>query len=282
MRGSASKNVLVTGVTSGVGQSLARMLKDRGYYVIGVCRNSQQAASLKSDHLCDATVLADLGNALQVQTIAQQLRALGIDELAGFLHCAAVMFAAPIETVKMDDARKTFEVNVFGFLALMQSMIEFLRKGKGRVVVTGSAAGFSVWPMVGIYGATKHAIEALVDAARRELWPWGIKVSLLRPGGISTRMVTRHVEHMAERVAALEGKEKENYLELYKSHAMVIDKGGNMGVTPEHVAKIIIRVFESRNPKPAYCIGADSKILRFLDLLFPDSVVDFLSKKIFS
>ena len=283
MNSSAAKKVLVTGVTSGVGNSLVRMLKDRGYFVIATCRNEQQAAILKAENLCDMVVFADLGEIATVQNVPEQLRAQGIDELAGFLHCAAISAASPIETMKIDDARHVFEVNIFGFLALMQGMIPFLRKGKGRMVLTGSVAGFSVWPMLGIYGATKHAFEALADAARRELWPWGIKVSIIRPGGIKTRMLERHVVEMKDRVAALDGTDKQLYSGLYNSYTQAMIDGYNKtAAPPELYAKKIVAVFESSNPKPAYSVGLDCRVLRFIDLFFPDTTVDFIARKLFA
>lgn len=148
MNSSSTKNVLVTGVTSGVGRSLARLLKDRGYFVIATCRNEEQAANLRSENLCDSVVFADLGIIETVQSVPQQLRDQGVNQLDGFLHCAAISVASPIETVTMENVRHAFEVNVFGFLALMQGLIEPLRNAKGRMVLTGSVAGFSVWPML--------------------------------------------------------------------------------------------------------------------------------------
>lgn len=275
------KNVLVTGVSSGLGQSVARQLREKNYYVIATGRNAEQAALLKAEHCCDTTILVDLGDAASVQTVPGQLREQGIEELAGFLHCAAVTGGAPIETMTMDQARSIFEVNVFGFLALMQATIEFLRQAQGRMVLTGSIAGFSVWPMLGVYGATKHAMEAIVDAARRELWPWGIKVSLIRPGGIKTRMIKLHLEQMEARMAALEGPEKENYLGLYTSYCKTLASGDRLSATPDYMAEKIIKVFESTKPKPDYCVGTDAKLLRFIDLVFPDSVVDFITRKMF-
>ena len=277
----ARKNVLVTGVTSGVGHSVAKQLRQRGCFVIATCRNEQQAQELMTSQVCDMTVRVDLGDIPLVQTLPEQLRAAGIDDLAGFIHCAAVTGAGPIETIGMEEARRIFEVNVFGLLALIQASTEFLRKGKGRMVLTGSVAGFSVWPMLGIYGATKHAMEALADAARRELWPWGIQVSLIRPGGIKTRMVKLHLEEMNAKIAALQGREKEHYLALYQSYIKTIGDGGNTSATPEYVAEKIVKVFESPKPKAVYCVGTDCKVLRFIDLLFPDSTVDFLAKKLF-
>ena len=279
---SAAKKVLVTGVTSGVGHSLARLLKERGYYVIACCRNEEQAAALKAEGVCDSVVFVDLGLAATVQTVPQQLRDQGVNELAGFLHCAAISWASPIETMKIEDMRHMFEVNVFGFFALMQGLIEFLRKGKGRMVLTGSVAGFSVWPMLGIYGATKHAFEAMADAARRELWPWGITVALVRPGGIRTRMLERHIVEMQQRLAALDGIDKQNYGKLYDSYTKAMIDGYKTANPPEKIAAVVLKAFEASKPKAAYGAGADSKILRLIDLLLPDHATDFITRKIFA
>lgn len=276
------RRVLVTGVTSGVGHSLARMLKQRGYYVIACCRNETQAAELKAEDICDSVAYVDLGLADTVQTVPQQLRDQGVDALHGFLHCAAISWANPIETMKVDDMRHVFEVNVFGFFALMQGLIPFLRAGRGRMVLTGSVAGFSVWPMLGIYGATKHAFEALADAARRELWPWGIEVALVRPGGIRTRMLERHVVEMKDRLAKLDGLDKQHYGRLYASYTKAMIDGLDKANPPDKIAAVVLKAFEDAKPKAAYGAGTDSKVLRLIDLLLPDKATDFITRKIFA
>ena len=131
MQNEHAKKVLLTGVTSGVGHALARMMKDRGYYVIVTCRNEEQAAILRAEKLFDSVVFADLGIIETVLSVPQQLRDQGVDQLDGFLHCAAISVASPIETVEIERVRHAFEVNVFGFLTLMQGLIEPLRKARG-------------------------------------------------------------------------------------------------------------------------------------------------------
>ena len=279
---SNGKKVLVTGVTAGVGNALGPMLRARGYHVIAVCRNAQQSEELIANKICDATVLADLGIAEAVQTVPQQLKEQGVSELSGFLHCAAISGAAPLETYPMDGMRQIFEVNVFGFMGVMQAVIPLLRPCQGRMVLTGSVAGFSAWPMLGIYGATKHAFEALCDVARRELYPWGIRVSLIRPGGIRTRMLARHIVEMKGRLAALAGKDKDLYPRLYQSYTQMMIDGEGKAVSAEHVARKIVEVFESANPKADYCVGQDCKLLRVIDLLLPDAVMDLVVKKTFA
>ncbi len=275
------KRVLVTGVTSGVGKALARQLKDRGYYVIACCRNAEQEAELKSQNLCDTVVFVDLGIVETAQSVPKQLSDQGIDALDGFLHCAAISIANPLETVALDTMRHGFEVNVFGFFALMQGLIPALRKAKGRMVITGSVAGFSVWPMLGVYGATKHAVEALVDGMRRELWPWGITVALVRPGGIKTRMLERHVVEMKGRLAALDGIDKQNYGKLYVSYTQAMIEGFEKANPPEVIATVVLKAFEDAKPKAAYGAGADSMVLRLIDLLLPDNAMDWVTRKVF-
>jgi NAD(P)-dependent dehydrogenase (short-subunit alcohol dehydrogenase family) len=281
MQDSNTKKVLLTGVTSGVGHALARMMKDRGYYVIVTCRNEGQASILRAEKLFDSVVFADLGIIETVQSVPQQLRDQGVDQLDGFLHCAAISVASPVETVTMENVRHAFEVNVFGFLALMQGLIEPLRKARGRMVLTGSVAGFSVWPMLGIYGATKHAFEGLAHAARRELWPWGIQVSVVRPGGIKTRMLERHIVEMKDRLAALDGKDKQLYGKLYESYTQAMIDGWEAANSPEKIAGVVLKAFEARNPKASYGAGGDSKVLRLIDLLLPVGVMDFVTRKVF-
>lgn len=276
-----AKKVFLTGSTSGLGNCVARLLKQQGYYVIALCRTPEQADSLKQNHLCDAAVLADLSDADAIKSLPGQLNELGVNELTGFIHCAAVTTTCPVETTKIEEMKYVFEVNIFGFMALLQQMIPLLRAGRGRMVLTSSVAGFTVMPMVGTYAASKHAFEAFASATRRELSSWGIKVSIVRPGGIKTRMLHRHIEDITGRANNLSGTDKQLYSTLYEAYAKAIRKGYETAASPEKIARTIVKAFEARRPKTAYYPGLEPKILRFVDLFIPDRIADYMVRKIF-
>lgn len=120
-----------------------------------------------------------------VRTVSE---AVGEAGLAGLVNNAGIAVPGPIETVPLDLVRRQFEVNVVGQIAVIQAFLPLLRKGRGRIVNMSSIAGVAAVPFLGIYGASKFALEAMTDALRLELRAWGISVSLVEPGAIATRI----------------------------------------------------------------------------------------------
>lgn len=281
MKSTTAKTALVTGATSGLGRSVARQLHERGWHVITGVRNAAQAQTLRAEGVCAASVQFDLGIEGTLRTIPAQLDALGHDGLDAVLHCAAVTGAAPLETVPMAEARQIFEVNVFGTIGLIQATAERLRRRRGRLLLTGSVGGFSIWPILGIYGATKHTMEGIADSARRELAPWGIQVALVRPGGIRTRMLDRHLDEMRTRCNALDGADAQHYGHLYRTYTERLTKTGKLAMTPDAMAAKLVGVIESRRMRPNYNFGLDCKTLRLIDLLLPDRAFDGMVAKLF-
>ncbi|HKY92625.1 MAG TPA: SDR family NAD(P)-dependent oxidoreductase [Nevskiaceae bacterium] len=275
------KRVLLTGGSSGLGHALGRQLGARGYEVIATARDDVQAAALVSDGVCARTVQVDLAIEATIASIPAQLRGQGIDALDAVLHCAAISDAGPLETIPMARVRQMFEVNVFGTFGLIQATADLLRRAKGRLLLTGSIGGFSVWPILGVYGATKHTLEAIADAARRELSPFGVEVALIRPGGIRTRMLSRHLEDMNARVAALDGADREHYGALYRGYVERLTRTGHLAATPDAMASRLVAVLESRRMRTSYCFGIDCKALRVIDLVLPDRIFDVMIRKLF-
>lgn len=277
----STRSVLVTGASSGLGQSVARQLRQRGWRVIATARDDDQAGALLQAGVCDKVVLVDFSKPDTIQSIPVQLQAMGPEALDALVHCAAITGAAPLETVPMDDVRRIFEVNVFGTIGLIQATAQLLRESRGRLILCGSVGGFSVWPILGVYGATKHTMEGLADSARRELAPWGIQVALVRPGGIRTRMLARHLDEMQQRCTQLSGADAEHYGHLYRTYTERLTKTGDMALTPEAMGAKVVNVVESSRMRPNYNFGIDCKALRLIDLFLPDRAFDAMVRALF-
>ena len=277
-----TKSILLLGATGGVGEEAAKILLEKGYYVIANYRKPEQKEQLESKGLCDMTVRLDLADISSIESAFQSMEEAGIRELSGIINCAAIQIAAPLEEVSMDEVNHIFSTNVFGTLRVVQLAIPMLRPCKGRIVLCGSLAGSFVMPLTGIYSASKYALEAIVDALRRELFPWGIKVALVKPGSIDTRMFRGHIDNM---VAAFEKSKQDGspYAPQYEAQIKQIPKTQSkiMGTTPEEVAEICLDALECKNPKPRYFPSFESKATRLLTPILPDKVLDKLSEKVF-
>ena len=113
-------------------------------------------------------------------------RHVGEAGLSGLVNNAGIAIGSPLELIPLQQLRRQLEVNVIGQIAVTQAVLPLLRRSHGRIVNMGSIAGRGTIPMMGPYSASKHALEALTDALRLELYPWGIEVSIIEPGAVAT------------------------------------------------------------------------------------------------
>jgi NAD(P)-dependent dehydrogenase (short-subunit alcohol dehydrogenase family) len=207
MTTSASKPaVLVTGVSSGIGQAIAEDLLGRGYQVLGSVRRSEDAAQLHS-RWPDAFVplVFDVTDVAALPAVVAQVRkVLGGRDLKALVNNAGINLGGPLMHQPVDELRRVFDVNVFGMLAVTQAFLPLLgaRLGRagpaGRVVNISSVSGAITVPFMGAYSASKHAVEALTQALRRELSLYGIEVSAIEPGIVRSRLFEKRVAEKVE------------------------------------------------------------------------------------
>ena len=180
--------VVITGASTGIGAASARHLDRLGFRVFAGIRKSQDGERLRAQTSSKLTPIRfDVTDDGSIAAAADTIRAaLDGDGLAGLVNNAGIAVPGPIETVPLAEARKQFEVNVLGQIAVTQAFLPLLRQGRGRIVNIGSIAGLTATPFLGLYGASKFALEALTDALRVEVRPWGINVSIIEPGAIAS------------------------------------------------------------------------------------------------
>src|SRR3989440_6754137 len=183
--GEASKAVLITGCSSGIGRAIAERLVARGHRVSATARRPESIADL-AEKGCETLALDVLSDDSMRAAVARVEEAEGA---AGVLvNNAGYGQSGAIEAVPIDAVRRNFETNVFGYLRMAQLVLPGMRRqGWGRIVNMSSVAGPVTMPGSGPYSATKFAIEALSDALRFEVNGFGVRVSIVEPGPIRTR-----------------------------------------------------------------------------------------------
>jgi NAD(P)-dependent dehydrogenase (short-subunit alcohol dehydrogenase family) len=176
--------VLVTGCSSGIGAATATRLAKSGHLVYATARRIDDLAALQPGCRAlalDVTDEASMSAAVDA-VVAEHGRVGALVNNAGYGEYGAV------EDVSMERVRRQFETNVFGLARLCQLALPSMRAaGRGRIVNISSMGGRLTFPYAGYYHATKHAVEALSDALRFEVAPFGIQVSVIEPGLILTR-----------------------------------------------------------------------------------------------
>lgn len=181
------RTALVTGASSGIGRGVALALAKRGVLVIAVARRADKLDELASEAGGNLVPLPlDLTDDAKVDGLANELveRGLTVDLL---INNAGYACAGPVETVPLAAIRRQFDVNLIGLVGVTQAVLPGMRKsGRGRIVNVSSVAGILSLPFLGIYCASKFALEGLSDALRLELRPFGIEVALVEPAAIAS------------------------------------------------------------------------------------------------
>jgi NADP-dependent 3-hydroxy acid dehydrogenase YdfG len=187
----SKKIILITGATAGIGRHTAIHLKTRGHRVIATGRNEKALAELRQNFEIE-TVLLDVTRSESITAAKREVDRItngyGIDVL---VNNAGYGLLGPVEVLSEEDIRQQFETNVFGLIAVTRAFIPEMRaRGDGRVINVSSVGGRMVFPLGGVYHATKYAVEALSDALRMELRQFGIRVSVIEPGYIKTEFTS--------------------------------------------------------------------------------------------
>ncbi len=179
------RSILITGASTGIGAASALGLEKKGFRVYAGVRTEAAAQDLQSRGGPNLTpLLLEVTDAASIARAVEAIEAEG--GLGALWNNAGITVNGPMEFVPLDDLRRQLEVNVVAQVAVTQAFLPLLRRSRGRILYTGSVGGFFTTPMLGPYCMSKRALEALVDALRVELRPWGIQVVLLQPGAIAT------------------------------------------------------------------------------------------------
>ena len=267
--------VIITGASAGIGEATARRLVRGGAKVVISARRADQLQALVQElDPTGANVLAVTGDvtsdADRRQLIAATLGKFGrIDVL---VNNAGYGTRGPVERVSVDLVRKNFETNVFSLIALTQLVLPHMReRGSGCIVNIGSVAGKIARPLSSIYDSTKHALEAVTDGLRGELKPFGIRVTLIRPGFILTEFV-----EAANKVSAPVAENAGAYAAFYKGYGENTAMMRRVAGEPDDIARLVERALTSDNPAPRYSGPFHAKVFLLLKWILPDRVLEFI------
>lgn len=264
--------VLITGATSGIGFQTAQLLADKGYIVYGVGRRIEKLNALKNIHAIkmDITDESSIQKTVE-QVISEQNRIDILINNAGYGSYGA------IEDVEISEARKQFEVNLFGLARLTQLVLPYMRKQhSGKIINISSMGGrftsyFGAW-----YHATKYALEAFSDALRMEVEPFGIEVSIIEPGGIKTDW-----GHIAADQLAASAKGGAYEKTAFKAaEGMHKQYNSNLLSNPKIIADTILKAASKKKPKARYLIGMGAKPLVFLHAILPARLFDHIARRL--
>ena len=258
-----TKVILITGASSGIGFDAAEAFARQGHRVYAAARRVERMEPLKALGVVPLRmdVTDEDSMAEGVRTV---LEAEGrIDAL---VNNAGYGYFGAIENVPMEDARRQLEVNVFGLAQLCRLVLPAMRKqGSGRIVNISSVAGKVVMYFGGWYHVSKYSVEALSDALRMEVKPFGIDVALIEPGGIRTDWGIIAADHLAEssKGTPYEAEGLREAETMHKAYSM------RLLSNPSVVTRAISRAVNSRRPRARYRVGFGAGTIVFFHALLP-------------
>lgn len=271
--------VLVTGTSTGIGEAVARRLDRDGHTVFAGVRREEDGRKLQEGASPRLTpVLLDVTDTAAIEaaakTVADQVGASGLD---GLVNNAGIARGGPLEYLPLEEWRTQLEVNIIGQVAVTQAFIPLLRQsGAGCLVFIGSIGGRLATPLMSPYNASKFAIAGIAESLRHELRPFGIKVSLVEPGGVKTAIWDKgraYADELRERLPA-------EAFERYRTQIEGLEKGLDFqmrhAISPDKVADVVMQALESPRPRARYLVGRDAAVVGITTRLLPDRLRDAL------
>ena len=258
------KNVLITGASAGIGRATALYLVEKGYTVLGTSRSMDRLMPVKEE----AEAAGGAGNFVPVELdinldpgrpgcmdeilprLAEEHGAIDV-----LVNNAGYALWGPMEAMTAEQMMDQFKTNVFAPFRLANLVIPAMRERRaGRIINISSVAGWVVIPFNGAYASSKFALEAQSQALRMELWPFGVKVSLIEPGLVGTDFQKNTVDGVDTESSDLPyGPHIAAYRRKHARYqALTRD--------PIKVARLIERIIESRRPRLRYPIGIEARV----------------------
>jgi NAD(P)-dependent dehydrogenase (short-subunit alcohol dehydrogenase family) len=265
-------NVLVTGASSGIGRATSIELAERGHRVFAAARRAGELQELARANGQIEAVPLDVTDAQAVLAAAVR-----VDELTGnhgldvLVNSAGFALGGPVETLSGEAVQRQFQTNVFGLLDVTRAFLPRMRgRGAGRIINVSSVVGRVVFPGMGVYSASKFALEALSDALRMELAPFGVSVVLIEPGFVRTDIGAASQRQAADFTTASGGYEDL----IARSTQFVAKQIAENSISAERVAKQIADVAEAKSAKARYMLPVSGKLLVGLMGALPDAAAD--------
>jgi NAD(P)-dependent dehydrogenase (short-subunit alcohol dehydrogenase family) len=269
--------VLVTGASTGIGRACALHLASLGFSVLGGVRSEADFERLRSQGGARLQpVILDVTNGEQIAACAGRVGMESPDGLAGLVNNAGIAIAGALEAIPIEEFRRQLEVNLTGQVAVTQALLPQLRQGQGTLIFISSDNGRLAAPCLAPYSASKYAIEAVADALRVELRPFGVRVVLVEPGAIRTPIW----EKTFAAAATLRERYPPELESLYGSMSDSVEasaaKLAARGVPAERVARTVARALTSVRPRARYTVGREAKLAAVIARALPDRLRDRL------
>jgi NAD(P)-dependent dehydrogenase (short-subunit alcohol dehydrogenase family) len=280
---------VITGASTGIGRASALRLTASGWTVLAGVRDPAAGERLVAEagartgpgssgrllplalEVTDAAQVAAAAARVEQETAASPRG--GLDAL---VNNAGIAIGGALELISAEDLHKQFDVNVFAQVAVTQAMLPALRRARGRIVFVSSIGGRVAMGFTAPYAASKHALEAIGDALRVELYRSHVQVALIEPGSVATPIWDKG------RAIAASMDIPPEFEQFYGNVPAAMDKvmsdTARRGVPAELVAATIERALSARRMRARYVVGRDARVMLALRALLPDRAFDRVAR----
>jgi NAD(P)-dependent dehydrogenase (short-subunit alcohol dehydrogenase family) len=255
------KVVLITGASSGVGQSTARLLARSDYKVFGTSRKPADAETIPAVEMLPLDVRSEESVRACVEVVSGRGGRLDV-----LINNAGHELAGSLEELSLEEARAQFETNFFGVVRMIDAVLPLMRRQKrGRIINVSSLAGLSPIPFMGMYSASKFALEGYTEALRLEVKPFHVHVSLAEPAFLDTPMKS-HRRVGANRIADYDP---------WRGRALdAVRAYEEKGPGPDLVAEALLQIVSSETPRLRYLIGQQARSVARLRRFLPGGMYE--------
>lgn len=270
------QSVVVTGVSTGIGWGITKVLIQQGFRVFGSVRKTQDAERLSKEFGKDfVPLLFDVTDEAAVQAAAQEVRVqLKGETLFGLVNNAGIAVPGPLMHLATDDFRHQLEVNLVSVLIVTKAFLPLLGaerslRGKpGRIINISSTGGKQGGPFLGAYSASKHGLEGFSESLRRELMLYGIDVIIVAPGAVATPIWDKAEQVDLSPYANTEYSESARRIQEYAV------RSGRQGLPAEKIGEVVWHTLTTPHPRVRYAVAPGNFLSWNIQSLLPRRVID--------
>ncbi len=262
------KYIVITGVSTGIGQGLAHHFLSKGYKVIGTIRKEGDATDLNPIPGF-IPILYDVNDKPGIETFVQKVKqALGSTPLFALINNAGIAIAGPMELLPDEEFERLIDTNVLAIRRITNALLPLMSEGS-RILNLSSVSGLFSSPFTGAYCISKHALESMTDVYRRELASFGIKVMAIEPGPIKTPIWNKSK-------GTLDRFLDSRYGVMLKNADKIIENAESSGLPVSEVCWAAEHALENKSPKTRYLIHRKKFLFRLVSGWLPDTWADAL------
>ena len=265
---SEQKVVLITGVSSGIGQATARLGAQRGFTVFGTSRNPSGIEAIPSVEVLPLDVRFDESVDACLEAVLKQA-----GRLDTLINNAGYELGGAIEEATLEEVKAQFETNFFGVVRMVKAVLPIMRgQGNGQIITISSLSGLAPVPFLGVYSASKFALEGYTEGLRHEVKPLNIQVSLVEPGFIKTNLVVNR-QYTADQIS--------DYAPWRQRAFEAMRQYEERAPEPSLVAECVLRIIKSKSPRLRYKVGKDAIRTTRLRRILPEGLFEHGARSYF-